>query len=157
MRSKRGCSGWPWMALAFIADRITKAAVAGLESPRTLIPGVLRLKPVRNTGVAFSMLSGTGAPVAVGTALVLAALTVYLLKKPDEPTLVRTGLWLIVGGGLGNLADRLIHGAVLDFIEPIFVRFAIFNVADVCVCVGAALAALGLLMAETRKKERDDG
>ena len=69
------------------------------------------------------------------------------------PRLLRAGLWLIVGGGLGNLYDRLTRGGVADFIELAFVRFAVFNVADICICVGAALAALGVLMTERRRAD----
>ena len=56
-----------------------------------------------------------------------------------------------MGGGLGNLYDRLIYGAVIDFIEVTFVRFAVFNVADICICVGAALAMIAMLMEEKCK------
>lgn len=157
MRFRRGCRGWPLMALAFIADRLTKAAVQTASLPRELLPGLLRCRPVRNSGVAFSMLSGGGWPVIAGTALVIAGVLAWLLLRPDEPKLTRAGLWLIAGGGLGNLFDRLACGAVIDFLELEFVRFAIFNVADVCVCVGAGMAALGMIVAENAKKERGHG
>ena len=54
-------------------------------------------------------------------------------------------------GGLGNLYDRIASGSVPDFIELAFVRFAVFNVADVCICVGAALAVIGSWRAERNK------
>ena len=157
MRSRRGCKGW-WVApLAFGLDRLTKALVSGLDGARTLIPGVVRLRRMDNSGMAFSMLSGRPWLLTGLTALLLAGLTVYLLTHPEDPKLARMGLWLIVGGGAGNLTDRLTRGAVIDFIEPVFVRFAVFNVADVCVCVGAALAALGLILSEFGKKAQGNG
>ena len=76
---------------------------------------------------------------------------------PDAPGLFRAGLWLIAGGGLGNLYDRLAYGRVIDFLEPAFVRFAVFNVADVCVCVGAALAMLSVVLGELRGRKSHGG
>ena len=75
----------------------------------------------------------------------------HLLTHPDTPTLERAGLWLIAGGGLGNLWDRLAYGFVIDFIRLDFVRFAVFNPADVFVCVGAGLVVLSVILAEWRK------
>ena len=57
----------------------------------------------------------------------------------------------MAGGGLGNLYDRLVYGSVIDFIDPIFVRFAVFNPADAFICVGAALAFVALLRDEHRR------
>ena len=144
MRLRRGCRCW-WIALlAALSDRLTKRLAGNLPAGgRVLIPGIVRLRPVENRGMAFSMLSGQGLLLALVTALLIAGVTVWLIVRPDAPGLFRAGLWLIVGGGLGNLYDRLATGGVIDFIEPLFVRFAVFNVADVCICVGAALAVIG--------------
>lgn len=152
MRLRQGCRGWWLMALAFLADQISKRWVRGLSGRRELIPGVLRLRPVRNTGMAFSMLSGHFWLLTLATAAIIAALVAWLLKKPEEPPLMRAGFWMIAGGGLGNLVDRLLQGSVTDFLELEFARFAIFNVADIFVCAGAALAALGILLSEGRRE-----
>ena len=157
MRSRRGCKGWPWALAAFAADQLTKAIVRQTRGRHELIPGLLRCRPVRNTGMAFSMLSGHFYLLTLATAAILVGLTVWLIKNPDEPPLMRTGLWMIVGGGLGNLADRLLYGSVTDFLEIEFANFAIFNVADVFVCLGAALAALGILTAGRAKGEDGHG
>ena len=149
MRLRRGCRGW-WIALAAaLLDRLTKAAAtAGRRGP--LIPGILNLRPVENRGVAFSMLWGKPLATTVLTALLIACVAGWLVARPDAPKISRAGLWLIVGGGLGNLYDRLVSGGVTDFLELAFVRFAVFNVADVCICVGAALVVIG----EWRKEKR---
>ena len=142
MRSKRGFRGW-WIALAAaLADRLTKLLAAGAPGG-ALVPGIIDLRPVQNRGMAFSMLSGQTLALTVFTALLIAGLVGWLAARPDAPRLARAGLWLIVGGGLGNLYDRLATGSVTDFIELAFVRFAVFNLADVCICVGAALVVLG--------------
>ena len=161
MRLRRGCSGW-WIALlAAAADRASKAAVARLweasilsqPARRRLIPGVLNLRMATNRGAAFSMFSGQTAALAALTLAVIALILVWLIARPGEHPLQRAGLWMIVGGGLGNLYDRLVRGYVIDFLEPAFVRFAVFNVADICICAGAALVVLGMLAAELRKKK----
>ena len=151
MRIKQGCRGW-WVALlAALADRLTKVLVARL-CPRggALIPGIINLRPVENRGIAFSMLSGQGLALALFTAALIAGLVAWLVSHPDAPVLLRTGLWLIAGGGLGNLYDRLTTGGVSDFIELAFMRFAVFNVADVCICVGAGLVLLGSLTGDRK-------
>ena len=143
-----------WIALlAALADRLTKVLAA---RPGALIPGFVNITPVQNRGMAFSLLSGQTLALALVTAALIAGLTLWLLAKPDAAALSRAGLWLIVGGGLGNLYDRLTAGGVTDFLELAFVRFAVFNVADVCICVGAALVLLGAWRNE-RKKERTHG
>ena len=150
MGLKQGFRGW-WIALlAALADRLTKHLVAQLY-PRggALIPGLLNLRPVENRGVAFSMFSGQGLGLTLFTAALIAGIVGWLATHPRAPKLLRTGLWLIAGGGLGNLYDRLTAGGVSDFIELAFVRFAVFNVADVCICVGAGLVLLGSLRKET--------
>ena len=154
MRLRQGCRG-AWIALlAALLDRLTKLAVARF-APRgcALVPGVVNLRPVENRGMAFSMLSGQTLALTLVTAALIAALAGWLIARPESPRLLRAGLWLIVGGGLGNLYDRLTRGGVADFIELAFVRFAVFNVADICICVGAALAALGVLMTERRRTD----
>ena len=154
MRLKQGCRGW-WIALlAALADRLTKLLAAKLPAGRrALIPGVLNLRPVGNRGMAFSMLSGQSLLLTVVTALLIAGLVAWLIARPDAPGLTRAGLWLIAGGGLGNLYDRLTTGEVSDFIELAFVRFAVFNVADVCICAGAALVVASSLSRSDKKME----
>ena len=147
-----------WIALAVLAlDQLSKAMVRQLPGERVLIPGILRCRPVRNAGMAFSMLSGHTWLLTGLTALILLGILTWLVARPDEPPLIRTGFWLILGGGLSNLLDRLLYGSVTDFLSLEFVRFAIFNVADVFVCIGAALAALGLLLSEQRGEVKRHG
>ncbi len=152
MRLRQGCKG-AWIALlAALIDRLTKLAVTRLAPrPGALIPGVINLRPVENRGMAFSMLSGQSLALTLVTAAMIAVLVGWLIARPEAPRLFRAGLWLIAGGGLGNLYDRLTRGGVVDFIELAFVRFAVFNVADVCICAGAALAVAGTMMTERRR------
>ena len=87
----------------------------------------------RNTGVAFSLFAGGGAFVIVLTLVALAVLVVYLARRPDRPLLwLPTGM--LVGGALGNLIDRIAHGAVTDFIK--LPHWPAFNVADMSITFG---------------------
>jgi len=145
-----------WIPLAaVILDRVTKAAAMGPGLRFSLIPGIINIRYVENTGVAFSMFSGGGWGLILVTFLLVAGLTAWQLAKPDENPVFRAGMWLIIGGGLGNLYDRIAYGYVIDFIETAFMRFPVFNVADICVCVGAAIVILGVFLEEMKERGRD--
>jgi signal peptidase II len=107
----------------------------------------LDLTNTRNTGVAFGALEGGGLVVAVLIGLSLALLVGYFLVNRDMPW-----LWLpvglLLGGALGNLADRAREGAVIDWIDP--VAWPAFNLADACIVVGV----LGLLWAVEGRPRR---
>lgn len=96
----------------------------------------LDITNTRNTGVAFGALEGGGLVVAILIGLSLALLVGYFLVNRDMPW-----LWLpvglLLGGALGNLADRAREGAVIDFINP--VAWPAFNVADACIVVGVLM------------------
>lgn len=150
MRLRRGCSG-AWIALvAALADRLTKLWAVRAGRRGALVPGLLNLRPVENRGMAFSMLSGQSLALTLLTAALIMGLVGWLVARPDASRAARAGLWLIVGGGCGNLYDRLVAGGVTDFIELAFVRFAVFNVADVCICAGAAVVVAAVWASERR-------
>ena len=137
----------PWaIALAVLAaDRITKILAPGIRPEgQVLIPGVVGLRYAENKGIAFSMLSGIPwLPGVLSLAAVIAGFLV-LRKKQIHP-LAMAGLMMMLGGAVGNMIDRFALGYVPDMIEFLFMRFAIFNVADACLCVGCALVAIRLL------------
>jgi signal peptidase II len=112
-----------------------------------VFPG-LDLTNARNTGVAFGAFEGGGAVVAVLIALALALLLGYFAVHRERPW-----LWLpvglLLGGALGNLADRARDGAVIDFIDP--VAWPAFNVADSCIVIGV-LALLYVVEGRERRK-----
>ena len=122
-------------ALIVIVDQVTKHFVrTGITEGDThkFLPGV-NLVHVRNTGVAFSLFSGGGTIVLVFTLVALALLAGYLARRPDRPWLwLPTGL--LIGGAVGNLIDRIAHGAVTDFIK--LPAWPAFNVADMSITFG---------------------
>lgn len=116
-------------------DLLTKETVAAGIRPgqqRSVLPG-LHLVHVHNTGVAFGFLSGGGTIVLVCTLVALVALVAYFALHP-----ARRGLWvptgLLLGGAIGNLIDRLVHGSVTDFIK--LPHWPAFNVADMAITFG---------------------
>jgi signal peptidase II len=96
----------------------------------------LDLTNTRNTGVAFGALEGAGLIVAILIGLSLTLLAVYYLVNRDMP-LLWLPVGLLLGGALGNLADRAREGAVIDFIDPM--AWPAFNLADACIVVGVFL------------------
>ncbi len=137
-----------WMAwicpglAALAADWAVKAFLSDTEA--VLIPGVIALRPARNTGMALGLLQGNALLIA-GVSLALAALCIYLLRDIRVTGLGRFGLSLIAGGALGNLWDRLALGSVRDMFELLFVDFYVFNAADAAVVTGVILCAVSLL------------
>jgi signal peptidase II len=128
---------------ALLVDQLTKSwAVSALdgEPPRHLI-WTLQLNLAFNDGVAFSLGSGAGAWIApIAIAVVVA---VVLTSRTLEGRPAGLALGMIIGGALGNLADRLFRGnggSVVDFIDLQW--WPIFNVADACVVCGAILLAI---------------
>jgi signal peptidase II len=96
----------------------------------------LDITNARNTGVAFGALEGGGLVVAILIGASLALLLGYFFVNRDMP-LLWLPVGLLLGGALGNLADRAREGAVIDFIDP--VAWPAFNVADTCIVVGVVV------------------
>ena len=152
------------IALTVIADQLTKwAIVAAYPTPGegvTLIPGILDFTHVDNTGAAFGMLKDSRWVFLVFSAVAIGAMLFYLLKFPPKSRLTGLSFALVIGGGIGNMIDRIFRGYVIDFID--FCAFPkvwkyVFNVADACVCVGVAALVLCLffLEAKTAKPKED--
>ena len=132
-----------------ILDQWTKMlAVRDLMPIRStvLLDGILGLRYVENTGAAFGMLKGQRWFFIILSTAAIIAISIYLVKcRKTVPPLLGISLAMIVGGGIGNQIDRIANGYVVDFLEFLFMDFAIFNVADCFVTVGAFLVIFDLL------------
>ncbi len=122
-----------------VVDQVVKVAVRGSLQPgeeREVIGSVIQLTYVRNTGVAFGQLSGNGALVALLVAGAIGILLWYFLTHLETPW-----IWLpagmVVGGALGNVIDRVVEGAVTDYVK--LPGWPSFNVADVAITGGVIL------------------
>ncbi len=147
------------IAVILIAvDRVTKnwAVEALADGDIAVIDKVLYFRYTENTGVAFSMFSDNRwVLVGVTSVMLIVALAFFLSGKiKDKAELF--ALSLIIAGGVGNLIDRLSLGYVIDFIDVRIIHFAIFNVADMCITVGAFLVCIAAFAAEKRKKREQE-
>ncbi len=146
-----------WIAAGtVIADQAVKFACAGLAERVTLIPGVLALTYAENTGMAFSLFSGRAWLLGlVSAACILAGWVI--LRRFRLGRVSRIAAMLMLGGAVGNMIDRLFRGFVVDMFEALFVEFAIFNVADAALTVGATLLAFSLIFRPDEWREKHDG
>ena len=113
-----------------------------------LIPHVVELRFVLNQGMAFSLLSGKQLFLIIATSAALLAVAYGLFFRSRGKYLQQAALLLILAGGIGNLIDRVLNGEVVDYINLLFMRFAVFNFADICVCVGVVLWVLVIFLDE---------
>lgn len=154
---------WFTVILAVIADQATKVAVRHVmplgSAPRTLIPGVLDLTHVENTGAAFSIGEGsTWFFVACAMTAFIVACT--LVWRNDLPFPLVLSLGCVAGGGVGNMIDRIATGSVTDFLATTFINFPVFNVADIFVTCGVVVSLLLYLRWEATEgigETTDDG
>ena len=132
------------IAAVIVLDRIVKALVkSGFEPGDTVavLGDFFHITYVQNRGVAFSMLYGHQTVIIILTAALLAAVLVFLIGFNKKfPAVFNTGLALVCGGGLSNIVDRTFYGYVVDMLD--FGSFPVFNVADICICVGCGLMLL---------------
>lgn len=113
------------------------------------IPGLINFFYAENTGAAFSMLREMRW-LFIGVSLIAAGVIVYIiLAKKVRSVWGLIPLSMVLGGAIGNLIDRIFVGYVVDMFEFAFVRFAIFNVADMFITVGGVLFCIYYLIAET--------
>ena len=143
-----------WIAaLTVIVDQATKWACTRLTGSVTLIPRVLALTYAENTGMAFSMLSGHSWMLGVVSAVCI-LVGWLVMRRYTLGTTSRIAAMLMLGGAAGNMIDRFLRGYVVDMFEALFVDFAIFNVADIFICVGVGLTALGMVLDEMQKERK---
>ena len=146
-----------------VADQWSKAWIERtipLGGRREVVAGFFNLTHIRNDGVAFGMFSSQDGPwkiwLLAGLALFAIAVVLSLLRStPPQQRVSITALGLVLGGAVGNLLDRLMSGAVTDFLD--FYRGSYhwhnFNVADSAISVGVALLLLDSLLLSRRRSD----
>ena len=155
------------IALSVILDQVSKAIVIAtvpIGHRITAIPGILNITHIKNLGAAWGMLSGARWIFIIISIAAIIILPIILYKYRKLHFLFGFSMSLIIGGAIGNIIDRLFSGnGVTDFIEFAFVDFPIFNVADICVTVGAVMMFIYLVfidktffMTKDSKKEKKD-
>ena len=147
---------WLWLTFAVVV--LDRASKAWFETQTTegwrhqLIHNFLYLVHSRNPGLAFGILSdsasaATRITLIVGSIAVIALLAWLLVTGQNSNGLALAGLALLLGGATGNVTDRIVHGAVTDFLEVWFgtYRYPAFNVADSAIFIGALLILFDIL------------
>jgi signal peptidase II len=137
----------------FFLDQLIKYVineVISLERSVAVIENFFHLTYVRNYGAAFNILNGNRLFLILIACITLFIIYYCLMKNRVNSTLEQVGYGLFIGGILGNLWDRLIHGYVIDYLDfEIFqIHMPIFNCADICICVGVFLCVIALLKEE---------
>ncbi len=162
MVTRRNASLWPWLGIALaivLVDQVTKTVIAGtmqLGDVRT-ITSFFDIVRAHNRGAAFSFLndaSGWQRWFFITLGAVAAVFIVWMLKRHGGQRLFGWALALILGGAVGNVIDRILHGHVIDFIQVHWhgAYFPAFNVADSAISIGAALLILDELLRVRRSR-----
>jgi len=145
-----------WVPLLVVAlDQLTKWLVrvrVPLHDSVEVIPNLLDITHVRNTGAAFGFLNGVDFPgktlvIAVVAIVALVGVALYSGTLSNQLLLPRLGMALIIGGAAGNLIDRIFIGSVVDFVDAYWgtFHFWAFNVADSAITVGVVLMILDMI------------
>ena len=156
MAAKRSTSIWLWLGIALaviLLDQLTKTLISrtfALNDSHT-ITSFFNLVRAHNTGAAFSFLAGADGWQRwffIGLGAVAAVFIVFLLARHGGQRLFGWALALILGGALGNVIDRVLHGHVVDFLQFHWgsAYFPSFNVADSAITIGAVLLILDELL-----------
>jgi signal peptidase II len=159
-RNAPGASLLPWLGIAFIvilADQFTKVLILGNYKlgDTTYVTSFFDVVRAHNTGAAFSFLhnaAGWQRWFFTGLGLAATVFIIWMLKRHGGQRMFSWALSLILGGALGNVIDRLVHGYVVDFIQVHYgsAYFPAFNIADSAITIGAGL----LILDELRRVRR---
>lgn len=147
---------WLSISLAIIiVDQLLKFLVtSGMNVGDTAFSllNIFDITYVQNRGAAFSLLSGKLSLLSIVSILFCIGVVVYWIKKKPTHPLLCTSLVMIFAGAFGNGIDRVFRGFVVDFIQPTFINFPTFNVADIGITVGAALMVMYVILFDRKDK-----
>jgi signal peptidase II len=113
-----------------------------IDNPMLLINNFLELNYQKNTGIAFSLLNDSALVLTMVNSGIVAGLIGWLISRKKLS-------WVfvfVIAGGIGNLIDRYTLGYVVDFINPLFINFAVFNIADAYLNIGAGLMLIRIFI-----------
>lgn len=130
------------------ADQLIKLLVIEYLKPIQyfdVLEGILRLRYVENTGAIFGSFAAHTAFLTVFSVILLGVTIFFLIKNKNQNKFVKFCLLFMISGGIGNIIDRIRLHYVVDYIEPLFVDFAVFNFADCLITVGAFLLIFYLI------------
>ena len=129
-------------------------SLSGIDT-RPVIPGFFHLTYVENTGAAFGLFQGHSTALTVVVSIITLALGYVLFGGRIQDPFLMFSLSLVLGGGAGNLIDRLQHGFVIDYLDfSALFGFPVFNLADICVVIGTFCVVYYVLFLEKKQKHK---
>ncbi|MBE6564173.1 MAG: signal peptidase II [Ruminococcaceae bacterium] len=144
------------IAAVVVLDQLSKILTVKLLKPIGTFPiieDVLHLTYVENTGASFGILKDhRWVFMTVSTVAILAILILLIVWRDRLSPMGGFSMAMIVGGGIGNMIDRIAYGYVVDMIDFRLIHFAVFNVADSFIVVGTILLAVYVLFFESRNE-----
>ncbi len=148
--------GYIFAFVMIVLDQVTKLLIFG-DPAKSIIGNLLWFESSFNTGVAFSLFEGNSA-VFIITSLLASGVFIYIIasKKFFTSKFEKISIGLVLGGTLSNAIDRCIFGGVRDFIYLKFMNFAIFNVADMAITIGAVLLCVSLVIGVFKKEPKNE-
>ena len=150
----------PISLLLIVIDQIVKILVINkmaLQQSIIVINNFFNITYVRNTGAAWSILSGNVLLLIMISVLALVAIYYYLIKDKDLNKIDIVSYSMLIGGIIGNLIDRIVHGYVIDYLDfRIFnYNFPIFNIADTLIVISIIIIGISLIVGEYREQNRN--
>lgn len=139
-----------------VLDQLSKWLIVEnlpLHSGFEVIPWLLNIYYVQNTGGAWSLMNEHTGALAAFSVVIMAGVIFALYKTPKEKLLLRYAFALIISGAIGNLIDRVRLGYVVDFIK--MPNWPVFNIADILLCVGVAMLFLEVILEEINERKRN--
>ena len=138
-----------------VCDQVSKRVIVATKPTGvTVIPHILNFTYITNDGAAWGMLDDHRWVFMLMSVIGIIAFSLYLFGKKQGHRWIDIGLAFVIGGGIGNMIDRVFLGEVVDFLETAFMNFPIFNVADSFVCVGAAILLVALVVDIIREEKQ---
>ncbi len=141
-----------------IIDQIIKTLIVSnlYNSSIVIIPNVLNLTYIENTGAAFGI-GSSSTTMFIIVSLIIMGLIIYFIysKREEMDKLILFSLYLILAGGIGNLIDRVVRGFVVDYIDfNLLISFPVFNLADICITIGCIIIVIQLITSIIRERKK---
>ena len=151
----------PISLLVVLIDQVVKTIITmnlSLYSSIEVIDNFFNITYVRNTGAAWSILSGNTLLLVFISLMSLVMIYLYFIKDRKLSKIEVISYGLLVGGIIGNLIDRIVRGYVIDYLDfkIIGYSFPIFNIADICIVISIILICINLVVGEYHGKNRNN-
>lgn len=151
----------PITIISLLLDQIVKILVINnmnLFDSINIIDDLFKITYVRNTGAAWSILSDSTLLLIFISIIALVVIYLYFIKNRNLNKLENISYGLLMGGILGNLLDRIIHGYVIDYLDFKIINydFPIFNIADICIVISIILIGISLIVGEMNERNNNN-